>query len=281
MNYMPQIINYMSATEDIAEVYLAPKSFIMERREGRLTKISDKILTPEDIRDTLSALRTQTSTLTGPLGKEGFFSFGRQNVGRFRVSYITQRGSYVVHIIKTPYDVPLLENICSDRKMVEALDELVRLNTSGLVIFHGKNHIKVRTLIYSLLQHICTSHSKVVFIIEAPLSFLLKHGESVVIQMEVGTDVSTFEEGLREALYVNPDIVYTGFTESLFSKEAEDLAMIIESNALVMISLPSLKEKLILRHFKESPESIKAFVQVEVEELGKLSVNIKHTRSLE
>ncbi|MFN3976457.1 MAG: twitching motility protein, partial [Aquificaceae bacterium] len=106
MNYAPYVINYLSTKEDIAEIYLVPKAFISERRGNRLIKISDTLLTPEDIRDTLVALRSYTSSVLGPLGREGVFSFGLQNIGRFRVSYITQRGSYAVHILKTPYNIP-------------------------------------------------------------------------------------------------------------------------------------------------------------------------------
>jgi twitching motility protein PilT len=281
MNYMPQIINYMSKTEDIAEIYLVPKNFIVERREGKLIRISDSILTPEDVRDTLIALKSQTPIVVGPLGREGSFSFGIQNVGRFRVNYITQRGSYVIHILKTPYDVPLLDDLCSDKGTVEALDELVRLNTSGIIVFYGGNHIKVSTLVYSLLQYVCTNYKKIIFILEEPLSFLLKHGESLVIQREVGMDVNTFEAGLRDAIYLNPDILYMGFREPVLSGEMENLIRIVEANTLVMLNLPTTREKNIYKHLEECASCIRAIVQVEGGPQGRLKVNIKRTESQE
>ncbi len=281
MNYMPQIINYMSKTEDITEIYLVPKNFIVERREGKLIRISDSILTPEDVRDTLIALKSQTPIVVGPLGREGSFSFGIQNVGRFRVNYITQRGSYVIHILKTPYDVPLLDDLCSDKGTVEALDELVRLNTSGIIVFYGGNHIKVSTLVYSLLQYVCTNYKKIIFILEEPLSFLLKHGESLVIQREVGMDVNTFEAGLRDAIYLNPDILYMGFREPVLSGEMENLIRIVEANTLVMLNLPTTREKNIYKHLEECVSCIRAIVQVEGEPQGRLKVNIKRTESQE
>ena len=44
MNYMPQIVSYLSANEDIAEIYLLPRAFIMERKGQELIRISDTIL---------------------------------------------------------------------------------------------------------------------------------------------------------------------------------------------------------------------------------------------
>ncbi len=75
MNYMPQIVSYLSTNEDIAEIYLLPRAFIMERKGQELIRISDTILTPDDIRDTLIALRSHTPFALGPLGKGGMFSF--------------------------------------------------------------------------------------------------------------------------------------------------------------------------------------------------------------
>ncbi|MFN7065309.1 MAG: twitching motility protein [Aquificaceae bacterium] len=274
MNYTPFIINYLGTKQDITELYLAPKAFIMEKRGGKLIKASNTLLSPEDIRDTLVSLRSHTPFATGPLGKEGVFSFGLQEIGRLRVSYVTQRGSYVVHILKTPFNIPPLDKLCSDKESISKLDEIVRLYSSGLVIFQCKNYDITSTFVYSFLQSLCKGYSKVILILEAPLSFLLKHDKSFVIQREIGTDVETFEEGIRSAFYLNPDIVYLGLNlkEGLLLKEIDYMVRLIESETLVLLSLP-LIEKELLRSFERY---LKAWVSLDMDEKGLFTLSFKH-----
>jgi len=272
MNYAPHIISYLSASEDIRELYLVPKAFITEKRGQKLLKVSDTLLTPEDIRDTLVALRSHTPFALGPLGKEGMFSFGLQNVGRFRVKYITQRGSYVVYILKTPYHIPPLDRLCPSRKDSDKLEEIIRIHSSGFVIFQGKDHLLVNTLIYSLLQKVCENYSKIIFILESPLTFLLRHGQSLVVQREVGVDVDTYEEGLRDAFYMNPHIIFMGYREVIPAKEAEYLLRLAE-DALFLLNAPSL-DKVFTEFFKPL---IRAWVYVSSNTDGTISLSFKDT----
>jgi twitching motility protein PilT len=268
MNYMPQVMNYLSATEDIRELYLVPNAFIMEKREGKLIRVSDAVLSPEDIRDTLVALRSHTPFAPGPIGREGMFSFGVHNVGRFRVSYITQRGSYVVHIIRTPYHIPQLSQLCSDKNTIAQLDELIRLNHAGLVLFTGKNQVRVNTFVYSLLQYICMNYSKVIFVLERPLTFLLKHGQSLVIQREVGVDVENFREGLKDAFYMKPDILFVSYGDVEPVEELWHIIKLLGADTLSLVSFSSLELKIIKKELGELSFYIKAVVEVEEDTEG-------------
>ncbi len=60
------------------------------------------------------ALKSHASGSLGPLGKEGSFSFVIHKSGRFKVAYMKQRGSYVISIIKTPFEIPTIEELCQN-----------------------------------------------------------------------------------------------------------------------------------------------------------------------
>lgn len=242
MNYLSQILSYISGNPDITEIYLAPKAPPVDRKNGKLVRITDALLTSEDVRDTLLALRSYASPLLGPLGNEGTFSFGIQNVGRIRVSYITQRGSYVVNIVKTPYSVPTLEDLCYDPKIPQQLDELLRINSSGIVLLSGTNPIRVSTFAYSVIQHVSKNYQKIILVLERPLSFLLKHGKSLVIQREVGIDTPTFEDGLRDVAYVNPDFLYVSYKEVLPAEDIFHIVRAVELSTLVMFYCPYINK---------------------------------------
>ncbi len=207
MNIAPGILNYLAERKDFTEIILAPKASPVERRERNISRIMDVILSPEDIRDTLLSLRSNSPASLGPLGKEGFFSFGLPEVGRIRVTYITQRGSYVVCIVKVPYSIPLLESIVSNREDLPNLFKELK-DTSGILGIIGKSHVIHNLFSYSLLSAICEKETGLIYILERPITYLIKHSNSIVIQREVGVDVDSFDEGIEEALFFHPEIIY-------------------------------------------------------------------------
>jgi len=207
MNLAPEILNYLGVRKEFTEVILAPKASPVERNDRVINKIMDVILSPEDIRDTLVSLRSHTTTSLGPLGREGFFSFGLPEVGRVRVTYLTQRGSYVVSIVKVPYEIPPLERIVANREDIKNLLRTLS-GLHGIVAIIGKSYVIHNLFSYSLLKEICEQESGIIYVLERPITYLIKHSNSIVIQREVGVDVDSFDEGLEEALFLNPEIIY-------------------------------------------------------------------------
>ncbi len=207
MNIAPEILNFLAERREFTEIILAPKASPVERRDRSINRVMDVILSAEDIRETLLSLRSHTPDSLGPLGKEGFFSFGIPNVGRIRVTYLTQRGSYVVNITKVPYDIPPLEEIVSDRGEVKKLLSTLS-KTEGIVVILGKTFVIHNLFAYSLLKELCDNQSGVVYILERPITYLIKHSSSIVIQREVGVDVPSFDQGVEEALLIHPEIIY-------------------------------------------------------------------------
>lgn len=166
MNYVPQILNYLGSISAVSEVFLAPNASPMERRKGKLIKFMPVILTSEDIRDTLVALKSHASVPLSPLGKEGSFSFGIHKSGRFRVTYMTQQGSYVISMVKTPFEIPTIEELCQDSPhVIKEINRTVGDLSGRCMVITGKDHIKASMSAYSLLQHVSINFSKVIYIL--------------------------------------------------------------------------------------------------------------------
>ncbi|WP_448587824.1 twitching motility protein [Thermocrinis sp.] len=267
MNYAPQVLNYLSDSKDASEVFLAPNAFPVERKNGKLVKFIDTVLTSEDTRDTLVALRSHVPALLGPLGREGSFSFSLHRIGRFRVIYMTQRGSYVISIVKTPFNIPEIEDICEDpSNLIKEVNRFFWDLTPGLVIITGKSSIKVSIFSYSLLKYISSNFAKVIFVLEKPLNYLLKHGSSLVIQREIGVDVESWEEALRDATLINPDVLYLGFKELFDREETNNIVRIMGMGALVILNLPYFSKEKILTDLEELKAFLKKMILVESSE---------------
>ncbi|SHK24862.1 ATPase, T2SS/T4P/T4SS family [Thermocrinis minervae] len=274
MNYAPQILNYLRSSEGIREIYIAPKSVPVEKKEDKFVKIMDVIFTPDDVRDTLIALKSYAYYSGSSLGREGTFSFGLQGIGRFRVSYLTQRGSYLICIVKTPYEIPKLENLLTNVKALQPIEDLVNLRSSGIVVVTGQTPVAVSTFVYSYLQHVAQNYYRIIYIIEKPISFLLRHERSIVVQVEAGVDVETFEEALRNAFLIDPDIVYIGYREFISEKDAKNVLRLVDTDTVVFIHAPYLEKDHFLKEFPYLKKHIKYYVVVEKDKDGMLEVKL-------
>jgi twitching motility protein PilT len=278
MNYAPQILNYLGSVSTVSEVFLAPNASPMERRDGKLIRFMHVVLTSEDIRDTLVALKIYASGSLSPLGKEGSFSFSIHKSGRFRVTYITQRGSYIISIIKIPFEIPTIEELCQDPLHVtKEINRIVGDLSGRCVVIMGKDHIKASMFAYSLLQHVSINFSKIIYILEKPLSYLLKHGNSLVIQREIGTDVETLQEGLGDAVLIKPNILYIGYTECFDKRERREIVRILESGTLVFVNIPYISQQKLAYYLKDLVSFTERIMMLE-EEKEVIKVSFREIR---
>ncbi len=279
MNIAPEILNYLAEKREFTEVILAPKASPVERRDRIVKKILDVILSPEDIRDTLVFLRSHTPVSLGPLGREGFFSFGLPEVGRVRVSYITQRGSYVVNIVKVPYSIPLLESLVPSKDDIERLMSLIR-DMNGILAVIGKSFVIHNLFSYSLLREICERESGLIYVLERPITYLIKHSNSIVIQREVGVDVDSFEEGIEEALFFRPDIIY--ISDIIIKDAFRSVRKLFDVPVLTILSVTASGTEAFKRSFevfmpeqKEIIKFISGVVELELERDDRIRFSIK------
>ena len=208
MNYTPQLLEVLAQSAEYRELFLAPYAVPALRRPGDLRPVADQPMSDRDIQDTLVALRAQAGGSSATLGKEGSFSFGLSGVGRFRVWYLTQRGSYIVAIFKIPLEVPSLETLLETpdaaRQAVARFEGCRR----GLLIVTGNAALDANLVVYALLRHVSERLPRVMFLVETSTMFLLKHGRSIVVQCELGTDVAGMDQAVRTAFQVGADLLF-------------------------------------------------------------------------
>jgi twitching motility protein PilT len=245
MNYASNILTYLSRSDDFSEVLLAPGAPAVAKKARAFDIVISSILNPQDIRETLSTFHSHTrQSAATPISAHGVFSFGMPNLGRFRVHYFTQRGSYVVSVRKVPMAVPDLQTILANPATVQALDETTAGAEGGLLFIISTAADWNVEFAYALLKRIGETEGKIIYILEEDLSFLVKHQKSVIIQSEVDTDISSLEEGIRNGVLLAPDIMYVRNPRS--KEEIVGLMQAAEGGTLVIASVIALNEKVLL-----------------------------------
>jgi twitching motility protein PilT len=127
-------------------------------------------------------------------------------VGAVRIHVYRAGGGIAAAVRLLPDSAPLLSKL----GMPVALDDLAML-PHGLVLACGPAGAGKSTTLAALAQEALRRRSIVMVTLEDPVEFGLEPGErSVVRRRQLGRDVGTFAEGLRDALREDPDVLVVG-----------------------------------------------------------------------
>jgi twitching motility protein PilT len=162
-------------------------------------------LTPEEIKEMLNPLLTEAQREELEERGQVDFSFGVRGVGRFRCNISKQRGSWAMAMRVISATIKPLEEL----GLPEILHDLAHLR-DGLILVTGPTGSGESTTLASMIDIINRERQGVIITLEDPIEFLHNHKNCVVNQREVGTDTTSFAEGLRAALRSDPDVILVG-----------------------------------------------------------------------
>lgn len=142
------------------------------------------------------------------------FSFGITGVGRFRANAYSQRGSLALALRVVPFRVRTLEELGAPQACTTLLNR-----PYGIVLVVGPTGSGKSTTLAAMIDRINDTKPVHILTIEDPVEYLHNHKMAMVNQREVGTDVKTFNQGLKSALREDPDVVLLGEMRDLESME--------------------------------------------------------------
>ncbi len=175
------------------------------RINGRLKTINTPPLTPDD---TLNLMKSITSErcqqeLAERGGSDFGFAYGEK--ARFRVSIFKQKGHVGLVLRMIPNKFLSLEEIGLPPVVKNML-----LAPRGLFLVTGPTGSGKSTTLASMIDFINNEADRHIITIEDPIEYYHNHKKSIVIQREVGVDVTDFSEALRRALRQDPDVILVG-----------------------------------------------------------------------
>ena len=158
----------------------------------------------EMIKELLMIDPERASAMSKPMGSVDFTVelFNK----RFRVNIARTRGELFASLRPLPENPPEPSSIGLSSRLVKN----VREANSGLVLITGPTGSGKTTTIASLLDEINRSRQAKIITIEDPIEFNFIPKKAEIIQREIGLDCGSYEQGLREALRQNPDVIVLG-----------------------------------------------------------------------
>jgi twitching motility protein PilU len=204
MSMMQRILRLMSEKK-ASDVYLSPGSPALIKINGQCLPVNPQPLArdavPRLLAEVLPPERVEELEETGELN----MAIPMEGVGNFRISGMRQKGLYSAVIRFISPNVPTIESL----NVPPILADLV-MEKRGLILVVGATGAGKSTTLASMLDHRNARQSGHILTIEDPVEFLLTHKKSIINQREVGSDTSSMQMALKNALRQAPDVIMIG-----------------------------------------------------------------------
>jgi twitching motility protein PilT len=204
-----------------------------------------EMLTPKDTLQLAYSVLTENQKKRFETDDELDFSFGIQNLARFRGNVFKQRGCVAMVIRMIPFNVRTFQDLGLP-PVIAKLAERPR----GLILVTGPTGSGKSTTLAAIIDKINKERKGHIITVEDPIEFIHKHQSCIVNQREIGTDTKSFASALKYALREDPDVILVGEMRDLETVGAA--LTIAETGHLVLATL----------HTNSAAESINRVIDV-------------------
>jgi twitching motility protein PilT len=177
----------------------------MVREKGRLRALDYPQLNPQDTREIVYSILNNDQRKRLETDWQIDLSYSVPSKARFRVNAFFQRASIGCVMRTIPQDIPKLESL----GLPPVLADFTR-KPRGFVLVTGPTGSGKSTTLAAMVDMINEERHEHILTIEDPIEFLHRHRNCIVNQRELGTDASSFAEGLKSALRQDPDVILVG-----------------------------------------------------------------------
>ncbi|MDH7598009.1 MAG: PilT/PilU family type 4a pilus ATPase [Sedimentisphaerales bacterium] len=175
------------------------------RIDGNLVKLKGPPVTEEMAEQLIHPLLTQQNIekLKDRYSIDCSYRFGSL---QFRINVFRDNDGIAAAIRALALEIPPVEQIGFPNDVWRDIID----RKHGLVLLTGITGAGKSTTIASLLSRISQNRACRIITVEDPIEYILPQKYSIVSQREVGKDVGSFREGLREMMREDPDIIFVG-----------------------------------------------------------------------
>jgi twitching motility protein PilT len=198
-----------------SDLHLTAGSSPLFRVDGKLKPMSADKLTADQILKLGYSVMNEQQKKTFEQKKEVDFSFGVQNLCRFRANVFLQRGCTACVFRQIPFIIQPLEKL----GMPAIVGKLTE-KPNGLVLVTGPTGSGKSTTLAAMVDRINMELEGHILTVEDPIEFVHQHKKCIVNQREVHQDTESFTSALRVALRQDPDVVLIGEMRDLETIQA-------------------------------------------------------------
>ena len=228
-----------------SDLHLTVGSPPVVRVDGKLQRLKYDMLNSEQTKKLAYSMLNEKQKLKFEQNSELDFSFGLEQMSRFRCNMFVQRGNIAVVLRQIPYKIKSFEELGLPPVIAE-FSKLPR----GLVLVTGPTGSGKSTTLAAIIDKINKERAVHIITVEDPIEYLHRHQTALINQREVYSDTTSFSSALKYALREDPDVVLVGEMRDL--ETIESALKISETGHLAFATL----------HTNSCAESINRIVDV-------------------
>jgi twitching motility protein PilT len=201
-----QLIRF--ATEQSAsDVHLQTGAAPLVRINGQMRAVDSPPIVNQELRQfILSIKRGLTADELDQAIVQGLdFSYSIPGVSRFRCNVYSHLGTPALVMRVVRLKVRTLEEL-----QLPAVIRDITLSLRGLTMVTGTTGSGKSTTLAAMVDLINNSYRCKLITIEDPVEYVHTNQKALISQLEVGQDTPSFEQGLRQALREDPDVILVG-----------------------------------------------------------------------
>lgn len=160
-------------------------------------------------------------------------SYEIKSGSRLRVNLHMAQNHFGLVARVVPLEIPSMDEL----NMPEISKELINLE-QGLILVTGPTGSGKSTSLASMVETINQDRGVSIITLEDPIEFVHKPKQSIIMQRQLGTDMTSFEAGLKHVLRQDPDVIMVGEMRDLETIAAT--ITLAETGHLVFATLHTL-----------------------------------------
>jgi twitching motility protein PilT len=201
---------------DASDLHITAGDRPKVRIDGDITDSNcDAVLTPKDTLQLAYSILTENQKKRFETEDELDFSFGIQNLARFRGNCFKQRGCVSLVIRQIPFSIRTFEELGLPNAVAKMAER-----PRGLVLVTGPTGSGKSTTLAAMIDKINRERRGHIITVEDPIEFIHRHQSCIVNQREVGTDTKSFASALKYSLREDPDVLLVGEMRDLETMQA-------------------------------------------------------------
>ncbi len=207
----PQGVNLRSLLEEMvsrnaSDLHIVAGERPKLRVDGDITNSSvDQEMSPKDTLQIAYSVLTEQQKKRFELEDELDFSFGIQNLARFRGNVFKQRGCVSMVVRQIPFMIKTFDQLGLPGSIAKMAEK-----PRGLVLVTGPTGSGKSTTLAAMIDKINRERKGHIITVEDPIEFIHKHQSCIINQREIGSDTKSFANALKYALREDPDIILVG-----------------------------------------------------------------------
>ncbi|MCP4642321.1 MAG: type IV pilus twitching motility protein PilT [bacterium] len=188
-----------------SDLHLAVEDPPVGRVHGHLQFFGEAPLTAEDTERLMKSIASVDNQQELQEVGGSDFGFAFEDVARFRVSILKQKGHVGLVLRLIPNKIMTFEEIGLPENLKEVINQ-----PRGLILVTGPTGSGKSTSLATMIDFLNREMDHHIITIEDPIEYYHTHKKSIITQREVGVDVPTFSEAIRRALRQDPDVILVG-----------------------------------------------------------------------